>query len=104
MGVGITLSDQEGASVKPGGANAGMVGHKNPLPVGQDYLTAIIWDVNNNPIYVGEALPGIAKSATGWRIKKITWDGDGNPTDIAWAGGTLLFDKIFNSYAGYTYT
>jgi hypothetical protein len=103
MGVGITLSDQEGSSVKPGGANAGMVGHKNPLPVGQDYLTAIIWDVNNNPIYVGEALPGTAKSATGWRIKKITWDVNGNPTDIQWANSSMQFSFIMNNYLSYTY-
>ena len=103
MAISIVLVDKEGDSVKSGNGVPNSVGHKNPLPVGQDYLTAIIWDVNNNPIYVGEALPGTAKSATGWRIKKITWDVNGNPTDIAWASSTMLFDKIFNNYAGYTY-
>ena len=31
-------------------------------------------------IYIGEAAVGTAESSTGWAIKKITFDGSGNPT------------------------
>jgi len=71
-----------------------------------DLLTKkIIYDASNNPIYVGEALPGIATSATGWRIKKITYDASNNPTNVEWADGNTNFDNIMDNYLlGYTYS
>jgi len=56
-----------------------------------------------NPVYVGEAKPGIATDEKGWRIKKITYDGD-NPTQIDWAEGNRNFDKIWDNRATYSYS
>jgi hypothetical protein len=70
-----------------------------------DLLTKkIIYDASNNPIYVGEAEPGTATSAAGWRIKKITYDANNNPTNVEWADGNTNFDNIMDNYIGYTYS
>jgi hypothetical protein len=54
-------------------------------------------------IYLGEALPGTAKSSSGWRIKKLTYDGF-SVVDVQWAGGSSDFDKVWNDRAGYSYS
>jgi hypothetical protein len=51
--------------------------------------------------YVGQAVPGTAKSGSVWRIKKITEAVGGMSVD--WADGTAEFDKVWNSRASYTY-
>jgi len=56
----------------------------------------------SNPIYVGEARPGVSPASSGWRIKKLTYSGS-NVTITAWANGTDKFDKIWDSRASYTY-
>ena len=68
------------------------------------YRTSVTYDVSSNPIYYGEALPGTAKSDSKWRIKKNTYDGSGNLTDIEWADGTYLFNKVWDDRANYTYS
>lgn len=80
------------------------VGHENPLPVGTDYTVVVEYDENNNPIYVGEAIPGSLVSEAKWRIKKITWDVSGNPTNVRWADGVKTFTKVWNSRGDYTYS
>ncbi len=54
--------------------------------------------------YVGEAAPGSAQGALVWRIKKITYDGNNNPTDVQWAGGGGTFTKEWDERAGYSYS
>ncbi len=93
MGMGIVL--------RPNSVE-GAVGDENPLPTGKDYTTKIEWS-GGNPIYVGEAVPGTLVTEAKWRIKKITWDGDGNPTDIKWADSVKTFTKVWNSRGDYTY-
>lgn len=62
------------------------------------------YDVSNNPIYVGEAQPGTAEDASGWRIKEITYDGRNNPTVINWAEGTRDFNKVWDDRHTYIYS
>ena len=70
-----------------------------------DLLTKKIeYDASNNPIYVGETIPGSATSDSTWRIKKITYDGSNNPTDVQWADGNTNFDKIWDKRSDGTYT
>lgn len=38
-------------------------------------------------LYVGEALPGRATSEPSWAIRKLIFDGSGNPLDMRWAAG-----------------
>lgn len=68
------------------------------------YKTSFEYDSNDNPIYIGEALPGTAKSDSKWRIKKLTYDSNDNVTDIETASGTYLFNNAWNSRTGYEYS
>ena len=68
------------------------------------FTLAIAYDVAGNPIYVGEAFPGTGKAATGWRIKRITYDANDNATDVQWADGTSQLDKVWDDRLNYTYS
>lgn len=68
------------------------------------YTTKIEYDASNNPIYIGDAVPGTLTSTSVWRIKKLTYDASNNPTDIQWADGNTNFDKIYDNRATYTYS
>lgn len=65
---------------------------------------AVAYDGNQNPIYVGWAFPGTAKSAPAWRIQKNTYDGNDNLTDSQWAQGSTDFKFVWNSRTTYTYS
>lgn len=59
--------------------------------------------VNDDVVYRGEAAVGTLDTEGFWRIRKITistLDGDIIET---WAGGTALFDKVWDSRLSYTY-
>ena len=56
---------------------------------------------NATETYVGESILGTNVASTGWRIKKITIDG--NVTTISYADGEETFDKIWDDRTGYTY-
>lgn len=94
MAIGVVIDDQ---TVPKG------VGQTNPMPVGTEYTTAIEYNADNNPIYIGEALPGTAKNATEWRIRKIIYDANQNPIDIQWANSSKKFEFIWDNRANYTY-
>ena len=69
-----------------------------------DYFTkAVDYDVNNNAIYVGYATPGSNKASAVWRIQKITYDANNNPTDIQWADSNTNFDNIWDNRTSGTY-
>ena len=104
MPIAITLKDDEGDSVQSAGGGHNTVGHQNPLPVAKDYLTQIVYDANNNPIYVGKAMPGSDLSAAVWQIKKITYDGNNNPISIQWASGVMTFTQIWSNYSSLNYS
>lgn len=69
-----------------------------------NYVTLVDYDSGTNPIYVGKAAPGTATSSLGWSIKKLTWDGNDNPTAIKWASGTESFDKEWDERTSYSYS
>lgn len=56
------------------------------------------------PIYIGEALQGSSSSASAWRIKKLTYDGNGNVTELKWSPKSLNFGDIWDNRAGYSYS
>jgi len=93
MAIGVVIDDQ---TVPKG------VGQENPMPVGTEYTTKIEWS-GGNPIYIGEAIPGTLVTDAKWRIKKITWDIDGNPTSVDWASSVKTFTKIWSNRASYSY-
>lgn len=57
-----------------------------------------------NAIYIGEALPGSATSAAAWRIKKLTYDGNNNVTDVQWSPNFNIFGDIFDNRASLSYS
>ena len=57
-----------------------------------------------NPIYIGFALPGTSTSSAKWRIMKLTYDVNGNVTDVQWAGGSTSFTQIYDNRASLSYS
>lgn len=68
------------------------------------YTQYIVYDGSNNPIYICEAIPGSSKTAALWRIKKVTYDINNNPTDVKWADGNADLDNVANNYETYNYS
>ena len=68
------------------------------------YKTTFEYDANDNPVYIGEALPGTSKSESRWRIKKLTYDINDNVTDIETASGTYLFNNKWDNRTSYEYS
>jgi len=54
-------------------------------------------------IYVGLAVSGTDKGATGWQIRKIVYSGV-DATDVQWADGVTTFTKVWNDRASYSYS
>ena len=78
-----------------------------------EYYTAISkgvtvkldYDGGENVIYFGETIPGTAVSKSFWRIRKFTYDGNDNVTDIKWANANALtFTVKWDDRATYTYS
>ena len=68
------------------------------------FTLAVDYDASNNPIYVGYAVSGSAKNAAVWRIMKITYDVNNNPTDVQWADGDVEFNNIWDNRVGGSYS
>lgn len=68
------------------------------------YTMYFVYDVNGNIEYACKADIGTATSASGWQIKKMTWDVNNNVTNIEWADATDAHDKIADSYISYSYS
>jgi len=52
--------------------------------------------------YVGEASPGTATSAAGWRVKRI--DETGGDIVVEWADGDSDFDNVWDNRASLSYS
>jgi len=70
----------------------------------QAELTQKIAYTGTNAIYIGECTTGTATSSIGWRIKKLTYDGNNLVTDVKWAGGSPNFNSEWDERASYTYS
>jgi hypothetical protein len=73
---------------------------EEPMPVPQ--YTVLTDQVTDDLMYVGEALPGSAKTDAAWRIKRVSSASDGD-TSIEWAQGTANFDKAWSDRTTLTY-
>jgi hypothetical protein len=58
-------------------------------------------DTDGVDVYVGEALPGTARSSPAWRIKKVI-EGS-NMIKVIWGDSTSDFDKVWDNRSGYDY-
>jgi len=55
-------------------------------------------------IYFADAQPGTATSASLWRIRKLSYDGNGNFTTLAWPNADTSFLYAWDDRATYTYS
>ena len=77
-----------------------------------DFQDEIDYDGGSNPVYMGTAPPGAAKSDEKWQIQKLTYDGSGNIISIrfaAAAGGdqadqTNQYVHVWDDRASLVYT
>lgn len=64
----------------------------------------IDYDVNENIEYVGYAAPGSTADSKVWKIIKLEYNVSGDITNLVYAKGNLIFDKIWDNRASYTYS
>jgi len=69
-----------------------------PLLIRAEYSGA------NLLIYFADALPGTLSSAASWRIRKLSYDGNGNFTELAWPNADTSFSYIWDNRSTYTYS
>lgn len=55
-------------------------------------------------IYFADAQPGTATSAALWRIRKLSYDGNGNFTTMAWPNADTSFSYVWDLRSTYTYS
>ena len=80
------------------------------FPFGHDDMqTRIEYNGSGDPLYIGRAIPGKAETEAVWQIRKITYDANGNVTEINFAQdpnnnkGTNKYGFRWDQRASYTY-
>lgn len=82
---------------------SGVVAVNNfPAIIGSNTIRAD-YDGSSNLIYFADAAPGTLDSNTGWRIRKLSYDGSANFLTLTWPSGDNGFNYIWNNRASYTY-
>ncbi len=77
--------------------------HEQDL-IGNDGLIARFdYDSGTVPIYIGKAKPGTGEDELGWRIMKLTYDGNDNITAINFASSSNGYAFEWDERASYTY-
>ena len=74
------------------------------VDVSPEFSTAIEYNSSGMELYLGESTPGTAQDASGWRIRKFTYNSNNRMTKQEWASGNNMFDKIWDSRATYAYS
>lgn len=54
--------------------------------------------------YIGYGPPGSLTSQAVWRILRMTYDANDNPTVVEWANGNINFVNIWDDRAGLSYS
>jgi hypothetical protein len=84
----------------------GAVRVEKPTTIDTDerrYTRMIGYDGSDNPIYIGDAVPGSSEDDAVWRIQYIEYSGS-NPTSVKWANGTEKFTNKWSDRATYAYS
>jgi hypothetical protein len=68
------------------------------------FTQAMDYDGNSNLIYFGMAPLGSSKASAVWQIRKFTYDGSNNLTDVQYAGGDDTFVNAWTSRASLSYS
>jgi len=88
----LVFAGEQGPPGPPGAA----AGEELPYAERTDF-------VGDDLIYRGYAEPGVAESASTWRIKRLDIGVDGDVT-TTWAGGTADFVNAWDDRASYIYS
>lgn len=64
-----------------------------------DQITYV--DDTGTYVYIGNAIPGTLGSATSWKIKRVTTT---NPVKVEYAGGSTLYNQVWNNRTSLTYS
>ena len=59
---------------------------------------------DDQPVYVGFAVPGTSTGSSGWKIIEILYDASGGVSQVLWANGTANFDKTWSNRSSYSYS
>ena len=68
------------------------------------YIKEVDFDLGNNYIYVGEAVPGTATSAASWRVTRTEFVGSDEDVVKLFADGNANFDNIWDNRASLRYS
>jgi len=66
--------------------------------------TKLDYNGGTNPVYIGKAASGTLTSDPGWQIRKLTYDINGNVTDLGFGNGTDNYTNIWDNRISLTYT
>lgn len=72
------------------------------LQVGMEKQYDRLVDTDGDYVYIGEANPGTARDAAGWRIKRV-YELPGDDVEIIWANNTANTELIWDNRATYEY-
>lgn len=62
------------------------------------------YDGNSLLIYFGDAMPGSLTSAATWRIRKLTYDGNGNFVSMTWPNADTDSIFVWDNRSTYSYS
>lgn len=62
------------------------------------------YDGNSLLIYFADAAPGSLTSAAVWRIRQLTYDGNGNFIAMTWPNASTAFTFVWDNRDTYTYS
>ena len=71
------------------------------LQIGMEQQYDRLVDTEGDYTYIGESVPGTARDASTWRIKRVYEQGD--DLEIIWADNTADFAKVWDDRATYEY-
>lgn len=73
------------------------------LQVGMEKQYDRLVDTDGDFVYIGEAEPGTARDAAGWRIKRV-YELAGDDVEIIWANNTANTELVWDDRATYEYS
>lgn len=68
------------------------------------YSAVAEYDGNSNLVYFADAVPGMTTADPVWRIRKISYDGNGNFLKKEWPNGDPTFSFIWDNRGSYSYS
>lgn len=74
-----------------------------PVDVNTELKIAVEYNGDGTELFVGDATPGTLQNASGWRIKKLSYNNDQQLIKLEWADGKAEFNKVWDDRGSFTY-